>query len=79
MEILTIISAVANLTSVVQSIIEAAPTAVETIESGAKAYELIKKVINKDPDQVTQEELDAINAMSDQLEADILDTSSDDK
>lgn len=72
MEILAIIGAVAKLSSVVAAIMEAAPTAIETIQAGAKAYELIKKVITKDPVEVSQSELDAINAMAEALEGDII-------
>lgn len=72
MEILAIIGVIGKIVSVVNAAAELAPAAIETAQAAAKAYDLVKKVITKDPAEVTQAELDEIIATAEALETEIL-------
>jgi hypothetical protein len=72
MEVLAIIAVIEKIVTVVSAVSAAAPAAVETMQAGARAYDLIKRITSKDPEHVTKAELDAYIAESEALEADIL-------
>lgn len=72
MDPLTIIATVTRLVTVISAIAEAAPQAVETVQAAEKAIGYIRNLTAPAPAQVPQSEVDAANAYSEQLEADIL-------